>query len=192
MFIISSACAVRCRAVLLCRAVPCGAVRRALLYLLFRTSYRYHSKFHNTWCRCYTRFVRTTLLDHQKCTPALFSPATAQQRCAVRCRAVSCRALRCDGVSGCAMLSFEHTVPGISEVLGTRYRYIDYVRVYSSSCFLHLIVLSRSSSCFLLSIYTRTADQNVTLATSTQPSIGIMRVNVRTTTTTTGHSALHK
>ena len=59
-----------------------------------------------------------------------------------------CRASPCGAVLCRAVLSFEHIVLGITqstryqascEVLGTRY---PYVRVYSFSCFLYLIVLS--------------------------------------------------
>ena len=76
--------------------------------------------------------------------PARLSPAIAQQRSVMRCRAVPCLALRCGAVPCCAVLFFEHTVPGIMR--NTRYQ-VRYARVYSSLRFFNLIVLSRSSSC---------------------------------------------
>ena len=60
------------------------------------------------------------------------------------------------------------------EVPGTRYRYVR--AVYSSLCFLHLIVLSRSPCPPPPANYTRTADQNVTSPTSTQHSAQHNRV----------------
>ena len=112
--------AVPCRAVRYC-VVPCCALLRAVLYLLFGARYQYHTRY-----QYYTRFVRATLLNNQKSIPssAQLSYSSAEQRSAVRCRAAPCLALRCGAMSclavlcraACAVPYFEHTVPGIMRI----------------------------------------------------------------------------
>lgn len=123
--------AVRCRALsssvvqcgrvlwcgaILCGSMPCCAVLRAVIYILVRTcqvsfdqvSYSSNEVHH-------TRFVRTTLWHHKKCTPSSAQHSYSYMRAqtiAVQCRAVPLLALPCGAVTCCAVVSFEPTVPG--------------------------------------------------------------------------------
>ena len=123
--------AVWCRAprALRCGTVRCCAVLRAVLHILCR-AYQVAFGIIQQYSEVqYIRFVRTTLLNHSKCShlsSAQLSNYTSAARSAVRCRAVPC----------CAVLSFEHTtVPGTMR--STRYQVPVRTCVYSSFCFLH-------------------------------------------------------
>ena len=89
----------------------------------------------------------------------------AQRRSAAQSCAVSCGAVR----------SFEHTAAVISSSCSTRYgtntRFMYVFFVYSSLCFLQLIVLSRSPPTPPPANIARTAVQNVA-STSTRHSAG--------------------
>ena len=74
----------------------------------------------------YTRFVRTTSLNHKKSTAnsVQLSSAIAQHRSAMRCGAVRCRALLCRAVPccvPCCTYSFVHA--RYHSKYHTRYRY---------------------------------------------------------------------
>ena len=86
--------AVQCRALpygaVLCDDMPCFAVLRALLYLLFRTC-QIRSIILGTGTTTHTRFVRTTL-KHKICILSSAQPSysSAAQRRVVPCGAVFC------------------------------------------------------------------------------------------------------
>ena len=71
--------------------------------LPFPSNARYHFKYHRTRYRYdYTRFVRTTLLIHNKCTPSS-QLSSASQRRAVPCGGLPCLTVRCCAVLRCAL-----------------------------------------------------------------------------------------
>ena len=104
--------------------MPCCAVLRVWLYLLFRTMpgiIRSIIPGAGTTGLYQVRVLPGTLLSNKNCAP---SYSIAGLSCAVRCsavpcgavpcHAVPCLALRCSAVPCSAVLSFEHTVvPGI-------------------------------------------------------------------------------
>ena len=117
-----------------CPALPCGAVPCCMLccaysFVICQVSIELP---YQVLALLHTRFVRATFLNHKKCTP---SYSSAAQR-----RAVPCPTMRCCAVLRCAFFLRQYRVS--CEVPGTRHQY---VRVYSSFCFLHSIVRSRSS-----------------------------------------------
>ena len=121
----------------LCGAVPCCIVLRGLLYFLFSTMPGIITSIMSDTGTTivYTRFERTSLLNHKKCnTSSQLSPAMAAQHRAMPCGAVPCGAVLC-----CATLCFLSNINcHVScEVPDTRCRY---VREHSSFSFLYLIV----------------------------------------------------
>ena len=72
----------------------------------------------------------------------------AQQRSAAQCGAVPCPSFFCGAASCVSVRSFEHTAAVTSSSSSTRYdtdtRFMYVFGVYSSFCFLQMIVLSRS------------------------------------------------
>ena len=135
--------AVPCRPLplVLCGAVPCCVLYCTCSFVLVHA--RSHSKYHARYR--YTRFVRTTLLNHDKCTPssAQLSYSSAAQRSAVRC------ALPCgtDAVP-CALCLLSYIPYQVScEVPRTRYRHVGVCCCVSSVCVLFftcVIVFLRS------------------------------------------------
>ena len=159
--------AVSCPAVRCGAAVPwCAVVGRAVCYTSLTLS-------------CMPGIIRSIMAGTRYRTPGLFvlhrwivknalparlSSAVAQQRSATPCGAV--RGALCRAASGCAVLSFADTVPGI--MCSTRYQ------VPVCTCLLvlfsRLTVLPRPRLPPPPANYTRTADQNVTSPSSTQHS----------------------
>ena len=135
--------AVSCPAVR-CRATPYGAVRCraaycALLTFFVQVSFDEVSS-SSTEVHHHPRFVRTTLLNHIKCSQ-LSSAIIAQQRAAPPCGAVlPCLALRCGAVPCCAVLRCAFFRTHRTSYYG-KYQYQVPATVctcaYSSSGFLH-------------------------------------------------------
>ena len=117
------------------------------------------------------------MLNHNKnAPPAQLSPQlfSSQQRSAVRCRAVPCGVVPCPAVRSGFMLrcAFFRTYSSTRHMMrSTRYRYVR-VSLSSFSCFFFKVdcPLSVRMPHPPPTNYTRTADQNVTLPTSTQHS----------------------
>ena len=109
--------ALPCIAVLLYGAVPCCAVIRAALDLLVCTCQVSFDEVSSSSTKVHhTRFVRTTFLNHIKCSK--LSSALAQQ-CAAQHRAVPCGAVLCR-TALCFLSNTQYQVS--YEVPGTRYQ----------------------------------------------------------------------
>ena len=117
--------AVGCRALpcgaVLCGVLPCYAVLRAVLYLLFRRCQVSFDVVSSSSTEVHhTRFVRTTLLDHFKCSQLSSAQLklSSALRSAVRYRAVvPCPTVRCCAVLRCALFRTQYQVS--CEVPGT-------------------------------------------------------------------------
>ena len=132
--------------------MPCCAVLRAVLYLLFRSCHVSFDEVSSSSTDVHhTRFVRTQLLNFCEMLSVHLSSALAQQRSAQR-RVVACFALPCGGELRYTVLCFHsNTRHQVSpEVPGTRYRYVC---VYSSFSFLRLLSSPSTHLAFFFSSF---------------------------------------